>query len=117
MMNVDLSPEALGDLEYLKSDITFEFGEKSATRVLKGIMSDLHNLELFPDSGSNEIFRKFNIDTDYLYLVTHKNLAFYRIEGERVRIIRILDERRDIIYVLFGIKVVPDDSDEDFWLE
>lgn len=42
MMNVDLSPEALGDLEYLKSDITSEFGEKSATRVLKGIMSDLH---------------------------------------------------------------------------
>ncbi len=117
MMNIDLSPEALGDLEYLKSDITSGFGEKIAIKVLKGIMSDLHNLELFPDSGSNEIFRKFNIDTDYLYLVTHKNLAFYRIEGENVRIIRILDERRDIIYVLFGIKVVPDGDDEDYWFE
>ena len=116
MMNIDLSPEALSDLEYLKSDITSEFGEKTATKVLKGIMSDLHTLELFPDSGSNEIFRRFDIDTDYRYLVSHRNLAFYRIEGENVRVIRVLDERRDIIYVLFGIKVVPDD-DEDYWFE
>ena len=117
MMYVDLSPEALADLQYLKSDISSEFGEKTATKVLKGIMSDLHNLELFPGSGSNEIFRKFSIDTDYLYLVTHKNLAFYRIEGENMHIIRILDERRDILHVLLGIKVVPDNDDEDYWLE
>jgi hypothetical protein len=43
-----------------------------------------------------------------------KKFAFYRIEGENVRVIRVIDERRDIIYVLFGIKVVPDD---DYWFE
>ena len=69
----------------------------------------------YPDSGSRDMFRKYGIETDYVYLVTHKNYAFYRIEENSVKIIRILDIRRDVIYTLFGIKTVDDYNE--YWDE
>ena len=34
--------------------------------------------------------------------ITHRNCVFYRIDGEFIRVIRVLDERRDYLRVLFG---------------
>ncbi len=111
MKKIDLSPEALNDLEILKEDLDTNYGEALEKKILRGIFSDLRILEEYPDSGSMEMFRKYGIDTDYAYLVTHKNYAFYRVDGDFVKIIRILDTRRDVIYTLFGIKTVEDYND------
>ena len=115
MKKIHLTPEALNDLEILKENLIENFGEKKEKEILKGILSDLRNLGRYPDSGSRDLFRKFNIEIDYAYLVTHKNCAFYRVEDDSVRIIRILDTRRDVIYTLFGIKVVDDYNE--YWDE
>ena len=115
MKRIDLSPEALNDLEVLKEHLAANFGEKREKEILKGIISDLRTLGEYPDSGSRDMFKKHSIETDYAYLVTHKNYAFYRVEEECVKIIRILDTRRDVIYTLFGIKVVDDYSE--YWDE
>ncbi len=101
MKNISLSPEALNDLEILKGYLSDNYGVQKSKEVLRAIMSDLKNLAKYPNSGSRDLFKKFNIETDYSYLVTHKNYAFYRIEDDSVRIIRILDTRRDVIYTLW----------------
>ena len=115
MKKIDLSPEALNDLAGLKEFLDSNFGEKIEKEILKGIISDLRSLGEYPDSGSRDMFKKYGIETDYAYLVTHKNYAFYRIEGNSVKIIRILDTRRDVIYTLFGIKTVDDYNE--YWDE
>ena len=115
MMNAELSPEAFNDLEVLKEYLAVNFDIKLARTVLKAIMADLKRLGEYPDSGSRDLFKRFDIETEYAYLVTHNNYAFYRVEGDAVKIIRILDTRRDVIYTLFGIKVVDDYSQ--YWNE
>lgn len=115
MMSVELSPEALNDLEILKEYLAKESDLRRAREVLKAILADLKMLGEYPDSGTRDLFKRFDIETEYAYLVTHKNYAFYRIEGNIVKIIRILDTRRDVIYTLFGIKVVDDYSE--YWDE
>jgi plasmid stabilization system protein ParE len=115
MMKVELSPEALNDLEILKEYLVKKSDLKHAREILIAIMADLKMLGEFPDSGSRDLFKRFDIETEYAYLVTHKNYAFYRIEGNIVKIIRILDTRRDVIYTLFGIKVVDDYNE--YWDE
>ena len=45
-----------------------------------------------------------DLDTDYRFLVCSNYLAFYRIAGSHVYIVRILYGRRDYITMLFGQK-------------
>lgn len=42
-----------------------------------------------------------------------KNYVFYRVEGEFIRIIRELDERRDYLAILFGITSGLEEGEED----
>ena len=39
----------------------------------------------------------------YRFLFCRKNYIFYRIEGDTVRIVRILNEKREFVRILFGI--------------
>ena len=48
------------------------------------------------------------IETDYKCLYTQKNYAFYRIEDEKIQIVRILSEKRDFMYILLGIPMSED---------
>ena len=42
------------------------------------------------------------------------NYIFYRIEEKSVRVIRVLNEKRDFLYVFFGIRMSSEES-EDYW--
>ena len=114
-MNIDLSPEALNDIVKIKEYVAEEFSESDADKAAKKILKDIRTLARFPESGTNELFKKFNIVTDYRYIVTAGNLAFYRIENDTVKVVRVLNQKMDVIYKLFGIKIVDDESD--YWNE
>lgn len=75
----------------------------------------MKRLEEYPEINI-KLFERFGIITDYKCIYTNNNYAFYRIEDEFIRIIRILDVRRDFMYVLFGKHMSSDESD-DFWDE
>ena len=92
-----------------------EFGKTSAQRVLGAIYDDIEKLSIFPELGVN-ILAKHGVVSDYLCLVSHKNCVFYRIEGEFIRVIRVLVERRDYLRVLLGISVSTEESEE-YWDE
>ena len=115
MKQIDITPRAHEDLADLKTYLLMEFGETCAQRVLGAIYDDVEKLAEFPEMGVN-ILAKHGIISDYLCLVTHKNCVFYRVEGEFIRVIRVLDERRDYLRVLFGISTSTEESEE-YWDE
>ncbi len=115
MRRIDFAPEAINDLLNKKEYLEQKFGSDNATFILEKIMDSIGNLELFPDAGIS-LFDKYGIESDYYYLIIKKNYVFFRYEEETIKIIRVLDDRQDFMYTLFGIK--SEDSDaEDYWNE
>ncbi|MDD6192469.1 MAG: hypothetical protein PUB24_05260 [Lachnospiraceae bacterium] len=47
------------------------------------------------------MFDKYGIAYDYFIYVVKKNYVFYRIERDSVKIVRVLDWRRDFMKILF----------------
>ena len=113
MRKIDLSPEAYNDLEGIKERLNTEFGEVTEKKILKSIVKDMKRLEKYPETDI-KFFERFGIVTDYKCIYSNKNYVFYRIEDEYIRIIRIIDVRRDFMYILFGIHMISDEG-EDYW--
>ena len=111
MKQIDITPRAHEDLADLKAYLLIEFDKICAQKVLGAIYDDIEKLAVFPELGAN-ILAKHGIVSDYLCLVSNKNCVFYRVEGEFVRVIRVLDERRDYLRVLFGISTNSEESEE-----
>ena len=107
------APKALNDLQEVKAYVAEQFGGDKAKACIKEITSTARQLEIFPQEGPclEDIIE---YPTDYRYLVVKPNYIFYRIEGDIVRIIRILNEKQDFLQILFGISSVSDESEE-YW--
>lgn len=110
MKKIEYTPEALEDLQKLKLRLLEEFGECVSKKILRKITKDIRTLEIFENAGV-ELAKMYGIVSDYRSLYTAKNYAVYRVEGEKVKIIRVLDERMDFMRILFGIKIVEEDDD------
>lgn len=96
MAKIEFSPAALDDLILLKDYINSQWGESSSTKILNKIISDLSRLEYFPLSGT-ALSKTIGVPTDFYYIFTEKNYVFYRIESDRIFIIRILNERQNYL--------------------
>lgn len=44
------------------------------------------------------------------------NYTFYRIEADKIKIVRILNEKQDFMNILFGIRTTSQETD-DYWDE
>ncbi len=115
MMKLDLSPESINDLQMTKAYITAEHGKNFAVKIVGNIMDSIGNLQLFPDVGIS-IFSRYGIECDYFYIVSNHNYVFYRKEGEYIKVIRVLNEKQDFMYILFGIKTTTQETEE-YWEE
>ena len=107
------TPKALEDLQGVKSYITEQFGASKAKIGVREITSAARQLEIFPDEGSS-LEELIDYPTDYHYLVVKPNYVFYRIEGDTVRVIRILNEKQGFLRILFRINSISEE-DEDYW--
>lgn len=109
MSKVEYSPMALEDLQNIKEYITANWGESVSIKVLKTIIVDINRLEQFPVSGTN-IGKIINVPTEYRYLYIEKNYVFYHLESDKIRVVRVLNERQDYMQLLFKISI---DSNEE----
>lgn len=100
-MIVEITPLADKDLNNIRDHIRLDFSTDNSAKIMGAIYDDLEKLSIFPNMGV-DILSKYGIQSDYLCLITHKNYAFYRIEGDSVKIIRVIDERRDFLKALFS---------------
>ncbi|MBR4947463.1 MAG: type II toxin-antitoxin system RelE/ParE family toxin [Clostridiales bacterium] len=107
MMHIVFSPESLKDLEQIKDYLLDRFGEKTAGNNLKKVIKEIKTLESFPLKGSG-IWERYGIDSEYRYIYANNNYVFYRVDGDEIKVIRVLDARRDFLNILFGIKTQSD---------
>ena len=114
-MKIDIAPEALADLENIKKHLDKEFGITKEKEILKAIFKDIKTLAKYPNMEI-KLFERFDIITDYKCFCSHRNYIFYRVEDDYLRVIRVLDEKRDFINVLFGTTMRSKES-EDYWGE
>ena len=101
MATVLFSPEALNELEEIKSYIQDDLeNDIAAANTLKKIFDRILELESFPKMGAllNSVT---NTDNSYRYLLCNNYTAFYRIEKDSVYIVRVLYGRRDYLRILF----------------
>lgn len=109
MMHIVFSPEALNDIEQIKDYLIDQFGDKTATKNIKRVIKEIKTLESFPLKGSG-VWERYRIDSEYRYIYANKNCVFYRVDEDTVRVIRILDARRDFLTILFGSIIQSDDE-------
>ena len=97
----------------MKNYLAKQFGTDKAKIGAKEITSTVRQLERFPEEGPR-LGELIDHPTDYRYLVVKPNYVFYRIEGDTIRIIRILSERQDFLQILFGISSISEEREE-YW--
>lgn len=115
MRKIEITPEALNDLGAIKEYLDSEYGQKKEKEMLKSILKDIKRLEKYPQTDI-KLFERFGIETDYKCIYTNQNYVFYRLENSTIRIIRILSNKRDFLYVLFGTRMNSEESEE-YWKE
>lgn len=102
-MNVYLSPEAVRNLQEIRDKHLSLGYSNAAKKHLKAIKTSLDLLETTPRIGIS-FEKKFNVPTDLQYLVSDSNyLIVYRVVGQIVEVLYIIDGRSNYLAWLFGI--------------
>ena len=102
MNNIHFSPESIRDLQDTKAYITNELcSEQAAKSTIDKILQTIRSLEVFPQIGT-PLSSIVDLETSYRFLVCGNHVAFYRLEGDDVYIVRILYGRRNFMQILFG---------------
>lgn len=95
----------------VKEYITEQHGANVASKSLRRLMSSARRLERYPEEGPG-LEAMILVPTDYRYLYIRPNYLFYRIEGNYVKIVRVLNESQDFLKILFGITTLTDESEK-----
>lgn len=93
----------------VKEYITAQHGANVARKSLRRLTSSARRLEKFPEEGPG-LEGMILVPTDYRYLYVKPNYLFYRIEGNSVKVVRVLNEQQDFLQILFGITTASDDE-------
>lgn len=102
-MELYYTPKARNDLLQIKESIIEKFDDEDlAKKILRKMTETVRQLITFPYLGQ-ELSGITGIYTDYRCLFCKKNYVFYRIEADRVCVIRVLNERQDYMRILFGV--------------
>lgn len=101
MYSIQFSPIAKEDLMRLKRYLTEEFDTAIASDKMKCLIESIRKFEEYPLLG-RPLTNLIDIPTDYMYFVSDKNYIFYRLEGNVVHIIRVLDTKQDFMNILFS---------------
>lgn len=95
-MIIIIKPAAIEDINqifnYIKSDLS---NPKAASNIKNDIFNGIERLQNHPKLG-----KKLR-NTDYRYIIIKNILAFYKIENNKIIVIRVLDGRTDYLKILF----------------
>lgn len=96
------SPEAQNDMKQIREYISIDLDNKTAAaRTVGKITKSISVLKDMPEVGT-PLSSRVDVECDYRYLVSGNYNVFYRLEDENVKIIRILNARRNFMAILFG---------------
>lgn len=96
------TPQARRDLADIEDYITDVLCNPiAAANVLTEILDKVDQAVEFPNSAA-PLSSIANVESDYRVLVCGNYLAFFRIEAENIRVIRVLYGKSEYIKALFG---------------
>ncbi|MGN0640397.1 MAG: type II toxin-antitoxin system RelE/ParE family toxin [Oscillospiraceae bacterium] len=99
---IEFTPQARDDFRQIREYISVDLcSETAASKAIEKIIESIARLKDFPEIGAL-LYYRVEIKTDYRYLVSGNYNVFYRIETDTVKIIRVLNSRRNFMAVLFG---------------
>ncbi len=99
---IEYTKKALKDLRDIKEYISTElYNPVSAQRIIDKIAYRIDTLSDLPEIGA-PLSARIGEKTDYRYLVCGNYNVFYRVEDKAVKIIRVLNARRNFMDILFG---------------
>lgn len=99
---IEFTPQARDDLRQIREYISVDLcNETAAAKTVGKIIKSMARLKDFPKIGA-PLSSRIEIKTDYRYLVCGNYNVFYRIETDTVKIIRVLNSRRNFMSILFG---------------
>lgn len=99
---IEVTSEARSDLRQIREYISVELdNEKAASKTIGNIIKQIRLLIDFPQIGAPLNSRTAE-KSDYRYLVCGNYNVFYRVEDQTVRIVRVLNAKRNFMAVLFG---------------
>ena len=101
-MEIYYTPRARNDLVNIKESVIEKFDDEDlAKKILRKMTETVRQLITFPYLGQ-ELSGITGIYTEYRCLFCEKNYVFYRVEENRICVIRILNEKQDYMRILFG---------------
>ena len=99
-MKLIYSPQARADLREIKAYIRDNLQNPTAAEnVTQKILKGCALLKDNPKLGA-ELSGKVDRDTDMRYLIIHQHIAFYKIDNDIIRVIRIRDARTNYIHII-----------------
>lgn len=103
MKEIVYSQEAKNDLLAIKNEITEKFNEPLAKKIISKIIQSINNISVYELLGS-EFSKICDFPCDYRYFYSQKNYIFYRTDSKSIKIVRVLNEKRDFNQILFTNK-------------
>jgi toxin ParE1/3/4 len=91
MLKLYLSPNAIEDLEAIYEYTLLTWGLTQAEKYQDLLFYSMNTILSSPNIGSKYPFMKGN----YRKLNSNKHIIFYRIEGQKCIVIRVLHEKMD----------------------
>lgn len=100
-MRLEYAPDALDDIQETKRYISTVLKNRSAAdRVVNMIVLSCRQLKEQPNLGMS-VEARTGYSSDLRYLICESWLVFYRVQGDTVRIVRVINGRTDYIRILF----------------
>ncbi len=99
---IEITSDAREDLKQTREYISLELSNaNAASKTISNIVKSIRRLKDFPEIGA-PLSSRVSEKTDYRYLVCGNYNVFYRVEDKTVKIIRVLNARRNFMDILFG---------------
>ena len=94
-------PAAINDIESTANYIEQELNNPSAAYKLKtNLVRSITLLRDNPELGI-KLSDKFDVKSDFRFVIVNKQIVFYEIQPEHIEIVRVLDGRTDYLTHLF----------------
>lgn len=109
MGKIQYSPEAANDLREILRYISQELHSPSAAKnTVNKIRKCIQSVNPFSENSAR-LDAFLSVKTDYRRVVCGNYLAFYRVEGDVIHVIRVIYGGRDYIRILFGDVALEDE--------
>ena len=99
-MKIEFKETAVEDILHAQRYISEQLHSPSAAKKLASAIYDAAMLLCDNPFMGAPLSGKYELDTDLRYFIVAKHLIFYRVSGERITVIRVLDGRQDYMSVL-----------------